>query len=184
MRYKRLYECFTHWYHGGEIFFYSDPHFNDNEMMYLRENYIGDEEQVKRINSVIGRTDTLILLGDIGDIEFLKKVRGYKVLILGNHDRGATYYKDVVDEVYTGPLLISDKLILSHQRIDVPFFYNVHGHEHNHGDTYNSMNVCCENIGYVPIRLSAVLDNENFRNIENIHTQQIRESVIKNENRE
>lgn len=93
---KFLYPCFDHWFkNGGTVFFYSDPHFNDDEMKYLRENYIGDEEQVKRINSKVGRNDTLVILGDIGDIEWVRKLRGYKVLIMGNHDAGASNYKRI-----------------------------------------------------------------------------------------
>jgi calcineurin-like phosphoesterase family protein len=93
--YKNLYDIFAHWYHEGKgtIYFYSDPHFSDDEMKYLRKNYIGDEEQIKRINSKIGKYDTLVILGDIGDAEWVRKIRGYKVLVMGNHDVGATKYK-------------------------------------------------------------------------------------------
>lgn len=98
--FKGLYDNFKHWFHEGkgQVWFYSDPHFADEEMKYLRANYIGDEEQVKRINSKIGKWDTLVILGDIGDTEFVKKLRGYKVLVMGNHDAGASNYKRVVQE--------------------------------------------------------------------------------------
>lgn len=101
--YKNLYDQFAHWFHDdrGTVYFYSDPHFNDDEMKYLRKNYIGDVEQVKRINSKIGKYDTIVFLGDIGDIEFIRKIRGYKVLVMGNHDTGATNYKrQVVTETF------------------------------------------------------------------------------------
>ena len=93
--YKNLYDNFAHWFHDGRgtVYFYSDPHFNDPEMVHLRKNYIGDEEQIKRINSKIGKYDTLVVLGDVGDIEWVRKIRGYKVLVMGNHDMGATKYK-------------------------------------------------------------------------------------------
>lgn len=95
-----LYEQFRHWLNAknGQVYFYSDPHFNDGEMSYLRKNYIGDEGQVARINSKIGRNDTLVILGDVGDIDYVKKIRGYKVLITGNHDAGSSNYKRVVRE--------------------------------------------------------------------------------------
>jgi calcineurin-like phosphoesterase family protein len=64
------------------IYFYSDPHFNDANVKAMRKNYIGDEEQVRRIRSKVGKNDTLIILGDVGDKEFLKKIRGYKALFL------------------------------------------------------------------------------------------------------
>ena len=93
--YKNLYDNFAHWFHDGRgtVYFYSDPHFNDPEMVHLRKNYIGDEEQIKRINSKIGKYDTLVVLGDVGDIEWVRKIRGYKVLVMGNHDVGSTKYK-------------------------------------------------------------------------------------------
>ena len=93
--YKHLYDNFAHWFHKekGTVYFYSDPHFNDKEANYLRKDYIGDKEQVKRINSKIGKYDTLVILGDVGDIEWVRKIHGYKVLIMGNHDQGATNYK-------------------------------------------------------------------------------------------
>lgn len=99
--YKGLYDSFGHWYRGGSVWFYSDPHFSDEEMKYLRPNYVGDEEQVKRINSKIGRKDTIVFLGDIGDTEWISKIRGYKVLIMGNHDAGAAKYQRDSFEVGT-----------------------------------------------------------------------------------
>ena len=99
---KYLYDNYAaRWYRGGRIYFYSDPHFSDPEMVYLRKNYIGDDEQVRRINSKIGKNDTLIVLGDIGNTDWVKKIRGYKILIKGNHDGGNTNYQRVVDEIRT-----------------------------------------------------------------------------------
>lgn len=101
--YKNLYDSFAHWFHDdqGTVYFYSDPHFNDPEMVHLRQNYIGDAQQVKSINSKIGKYDTLVVLGDVGDIERVRKIRGYKVLIMGNHDAGATNYKrQVITETF------------------------------------------------------------------------------------
>ena len=68
-------------------------------MVHLRKNYIGDEEQIKRINSKIGKYDTLVVLGDVGDIEWVRKIRGYKVLVMCNHDAGATKYKRKIENM-------------------------------------------------------------------------------------
>ena len=74
--YKGVYDTFARWFNDkrGGIWFYSDPHFGDQEMKWMRKDYIGDDEQVARINSKVGKHDTLIILGDIGDKEFLKKM--------------------------------------------------------------------------------------------------------------
>jgi calcineurin-like phosphoesterase family protein len=111
--FKNLYDNFAHWFHDGRgtVYFYSDPHFNDPEMVQLRKNYIGDEEQIKRINSKIGKYDTLVILGDVGDIEWVRKIRGYKVLVMGNHDKGATKYKrKVIKEGFNGFLYSKEEV--------------------------------------------------------------------------
>ena len=174
--YKHLYDCFKHWYHGGSIYFYSDPHFGDEEMKQIRKNYISDEEQVARIRSFIGKNDTLVILGDVGDKEWLKKLRGYKVLILGNHDAGATTYEGYVDEIYEGALMISDKIILSHEPIDFPYALNIHGHTHSLPARYDKqhLNVCAEAINYYPIGLKTwVIESGFLKDIPSIHRETI-----------
>ena len=98
---KFLYPLFDHWFRGGNIWLYSDPHFSDDEMKYIRKDYIGDEEQVKRINSKVGKNDTIIILGDIGNTDWVKKIRGYKVLIMGNHDSGKSNYQRIIKDYET-----------------------------------------------------------------------------------
>jgi calcineurin-like phosphoesterase family protein len=176
-----LYPCFKHWYHGGQIYFYSDPHFNDEESKYVRLNNIDDEQQIKNINSKISQRDTLIILGDIGDIECVKKLRGYKVLILGNHDRGASYYELVFNEVYNGALLINNKILLSHEPIEYQYAFNIHGHDHS--NTFRSpkhKNVCAEHINYTPISLKDIVNSGALKNIPDIHREAIDKQVKKN----
>lgn len=193
----------------NNIWFYSDPHFADPEMPYIRKNYIGDAEQVKRINSKVGRYDTLVILGDVGDVEFVKQLHGYKILIMGNHDAGASNYKRKVDylldeehgsleydlmnklvkvdnhlfdEVYTGVLMITDKIILSHQPITnlPPFMFNIHGHDHSNWFTGSRhMNVCAEHINYTPISLTEIIKSGVLKDIESIHRLQIDATVAK-----
>ena len=173
--YKHLYDCFSHWYHGGTIYFYSDPHFADADVEAMRKNYIGDEEQIKRIRSKVGKNDTLIILGDVGNKEFLKKIRGYKVLILGNHDSGASTYKDYVDEVYEGVLMISDKILLSHEPVDFPYALNIHGHDHSGWEKMKTphLNVCAEHIDYTPISFKQIIEGGALKNISSIHRETI-----------
>lgn len=173
--YKHLYDCFKHWYHGGTIYFYSDPHFADSEMKKIRKNYISDEEQIRRIRAKVGKNDTLIILGDIGDKEWVKKLRGYKILICGNHDTGATTYQDYFDEVYEGALMISDKLILSHEPVDFPYALNIHGHCHAlpyHYDEHH-INVVAEAIDYDPVAIKEIVDAGWLKVIPSIHRETI-----------
>lgn len=96
-----IYDTFQHW---GEkyqtVWIYSDPHFGDYELAGGIKGHPSAEEQVKRINAKCGRRDCLIILGDVGDIEYVRQLRAeYKVLIMGNHDAGATNYKRHRDTV-------------------------------------------------------------------------------------
>ena len=159
-----LYDIFKKWSAKGSVYIISDPHFSDQESFEFRtkNNKIPDGIKtvadldnfiISNINKVAHKNDCLIILGDVGNIECITKLKaGYKVLLLGNHDRGADYYKRIVtyitnlkadlvnaaefpkelllnereldshvifdnklfDEVYSGPLMISDKIILSH----------------------------------------------------------------------
>jgi calcineurin-like phosphoesterase family protein len=163
-----LYDSFAQrWYRGGTVWFYSDPHFNDKEM--LEKRHIGDEEQVKRINSKIGKCDTIIFLGDIGDPTFIQKIRGYKVLVMGNHEKGACNYS-MFDEVYEGVLTISNKIILSHEPLDdIPYLFNIHGHDHSGKKRANHLNVCAECIDYTPVSLPQLVKSGCFTGIQDIH---------------
>lgn len=185
--YKGLYDCFKHWYHGGQVYFYSDPHFGDAKISKLRG--ITDEEQIKNINAKVGKNDTIVILGDVGDVKWVKKIRGYKVLIKGNHDAGASNYKRIIynvwnedynqlerkdnhlfDEVYEGALMISNKIILSHEMVDFDWALNIHGHDHTFkkwdGCHYN---VCAENIDYDPVSLQDIINEGCLKHIPDIH---------------
>lgn len=222
---------------GNTVWIFSDPHFGDFEAHRFRhvvkipdkkdyfarfkdgdifetyETFVAkemkkaDEELVKKINSKVGKNDTIIILGDVGDVEYVKKIKGYKVLLLGNHDKGASNYKRVLsiidketnetvkqitlvtevsyspakyrhednhlfDEVYEGPLMINDRVILSHEPIEVPeYMFNIHGHVHdkdNHGDT-NHLNVCAEAINYTPINLLKTIKDGLLKDIKSVH---------------
>ena len=121
----------------------------------------------------VTKNDTLILLGDVGDIECVKKLRGYKVLIKGNHDKGNSYYKDVFDEVYEGPLFISQRILLSHEPIyGLDFCLNIHGHDHNleHIGDETHLNLASNVCGYKPIHLQKdVIEKGLLREIKDIH---------------
>ena len=234
---KHLYDIFANaWLKDCDsIYVYSDPHFGDLASYTFRElvdvpidTFYSDEDfrndvkkldemQIKNINSFAGKTSCLIILGDVGDIECVKKLKAkYKVLIMGNHDKGASNYlmrwdakwwpdydvdelkkdgytevldyppgailygkrinKGLFDEVYEGPLMINDRLILSHEPIDVPkYMFNIHGHVHDTrctGDT-NHLNCCAEVINYKPINLTYILKKGLLKDVDSIHRETI-----------
>lgn len=200
-----LYYPFRKWSENAAVWLYSDPHFGDFES-YTFRGLITDKTkeeldnfQVDRINKFVNKNDTIIFLGDIGDPTPLKKIKGHKVLITGNHDRGAAFYKEYFDEIYTGCLTISDRIILSHEPIEgcPPFLFNIHGHDHNGTDfkeyafkdqrvvttdsmalvmlaaikryELNKFNVCAEWINYKPVALKDIINSGVLSNIPTIH---------------
>ena len=89
----KLYKPFEQWYHGGTIWLISDTHFADPDCEYMCDHWPTPEEHIKIINKYVGKNDTLIHLGDVGDFNWAKHLKGYKVLLLGNHDKGASNYQ-------------------------------------------------------------------------------------------
>ena len=176
---KTLYPPFRKWTEKGTLWVYSDPHFSDPEMPVLRENYISDEEQIRRINSRVGKHDTIIFLGDIGNEELVRKIRGYKILIMGNHDKGVTNYTDIFDEVYEGPLFIAEKLILSHEPVILQYAFNIHGHEHRYVLRDRDMNVCAEHINYYPVNLDREIKQGLLSKTDSIHRMTVDRAIVR-----
>ena len=217
-----LYDIFQErWGQSQSCYIYSDPHFNDDELAGGIKDRPSAEEQVKRINAKCGRRDCLIILGDVGDAEYVRQLRAeYKILIMGNHDAGSTRYKrhrdtivlstydftqeeaieemerrypgyqikfecmgnagwvfsidnKLFDEVYEGALIIGEKLILSHEPVDVPWLFNVHGHNHTDRKRQNHLNVCSDVIGWEPVNFTQFLKSGFASKIQTIHRQTI-----------
>ena len=167
-----LYDIFAHWHKQGTVWIYSDTHFNDKELGEGVAARPSAEEHLKLINSKVGKKDTLILLGDVGDIEVARKLKGYKILIAGNHDAGMSNYKEVFDEVYAGALIVGEKLILSHEPVNVPWAFNIHGHVHS-GEPMSDnqhFNVCGEaRKCYEPVNLNQFMKAGFMSKIQTIH---------------
>lgn len=156
---------------GGTIWMISDPHFGDKELTAGVPDRPSDEDQIKMINSKVGKKDVLIILGDVGDVECAKKLKGYKVLIMGNHDAGKTNYQEAFNEIYEGALMIGEKLILSHEPIDISFALNLHGHVHDRKAKTDEhhINFCSDVIGYTPINFNQLMKSGPTSKIETVH---------------
>lgn len=169
-----LYDCFKHWSKTGSVYIISDTHFDDADCKIMNKDWISPEEHINILSKVAHKSDTLIILGDIGNPKYLKKIKAHKVLIKGNHDSGSLNYKDYFNEIYSGPLFISEKIILSHERVELPFAFNIHGHEHN-GKPYScnngcySMNVASDVVNFEPINLSLIIKSGVLNKVNNIH---------------
>ena len=108
-----LYKTFDHWHQEGTLWIISDTHFGDADIRRGFPDRPADNELVKRINSYVGRKDTLIMLGDVGDISYVKQLRAkYKILIMGNHDCGRTNYeRQVITQLFSKDLYTKEKVL-------------------------------------------------------------------------
>lgn len=97
-----LYDNFKHWSRSGSVYLISDPHFNDEKSLLMNPNWMPAEQYLDILNKTVYKSDTLICLGDCGDITYFPKLKaGYKVLIKGNHDdKGYSYYQRKEEILY------------------------------------------------------------------------------------
>lgn len=96
----QLYYMYQRWSYNT-VWITSDLHFGDEKLRAGFPNRPSDEELIKRINSKVGKKDTLLCLGDCGNLDYVRQLKGYKVLICGNHDAGETnYWRNRIDDNY------------------------------------------------------------------------------------
>ena len=231
---ESLYKPFQKWSEKGTIWIFSDPHFEDEDLVNVYDDRPSADELVRRINSKVGKCDTLICLGDVGALSYVPFLRGYKVLVMGNHDSGASNYQrhifkqkfdkglfqkhealdemkrlypncaysiidsydsldnspcwevsadnQLFDEVYEGPVMISSKLMLSHEPIGCgTWALNVHGHIHarTHKNGGYHYNVCVDCHDYLPLNLNQFLKSGAFSYVVPIHRQTIDEATAR-----
>lgn len=168
-----LYPTFRHWSESGSVYVLSDLHFSLVGEELQVPDWITTEEQLSRINRLVQKNDTFICLGDVGEPEYVNQIRaGKKILLLGNHDsRGR--YKEVFDEVYSGPLFIAEKILLSHEPIGVPFALNIHGHDHGNKCMYKEdchyLNLASNVCDFTPVNLGKLIKDGALASIPTIH---------------
>ena len=186
---KSLYPCFQHWSEKGSVYLVSDTHFKDSDREYMGYHF-SNEDQWYLLNEICHKNDTLIHLGDVGDLEYIKKLKCYKVLIMGNHDQSIEKMKEVFDEVYSGPLWISQKLVLSHEPLIIedshfgmPAAFNIHGHDHgkNFLDDKYYLNICQNIYGYMPLNLNQFFKYGYLKGIKDIHRLTIDNAIANKE---
>jgi calcineurin-like phosphoesterase family protein len=145
----------------------SDFHFGHEKIRKLtRLGFQTNEEMHSAIISgwnktIINNDIKVYVLGDIGEKEsieeILPKLRGRKVLLMGNHDKlSKSFYLKYFEEVLDAPLFWSKRIVLSHHPIPVePGVINVHGHTHDISlASSQHFNVCVERVDYTPVKMS------------------------------
>lgn len=173
---KSLYPAFQRWSAGGCVYIVSDTHFDDEDCVLMDRCWMTPQCHIMMINDYVHKNDTLIHLGDIGNPEYLKKVKGYKVLIKGNHDKGVSIYEPYFDEIYTGPLFIGDRILLSHEPIyGLDWCVNIHGHNHNaeSRDDDTHINLAANVVNFCLFNLGEAIKNGMLSDVEGIHRETI-----------
>lgn len=172
---KSLYPCFQHWSELGGVYLVSDTHFKDSDREYMGY-FISEEDQWNIINKTCHRFDTLIHLGDVGDLSYIERLRCHKVLIMGNHDQSIKKMEEVFDEVYSGPLWISQKLVLSHEPLITQTWdtaqtiaFNIHGHDHSGTKRDFHLNLAQNVYGYMPLNLNQFIKSGELKKINDVH---------------
>lgn len=166
------------WSSTGSIYIISDTHFEDADCKFMDASWPNPTLAINILKKKIHRSDTLIHLGDVGNANYIDELKCYKVLITGNHDV-LSKVSNHFDEVYTGPLFIADRILLSHEPIFglEKFCINIHGHKHD-GTMYRynedldyitHLNMASNVCNYDPINLGAVIKNGLLSKIPNYH---------------
>lgn len=166
-----LYNSFKHWSNNGSVYIISDTHFEDSDCKYMDAEWPDPQTHIDNIKKYVHKNDTLIHLGDVGNAEWLNQIKAYKVLIMGNHDQSVTKFESYFDEIYTGPLFISDKILLSHEPIHDLRWFNIHGHDHNtlYPQGYNYINLASNCTRWGVFNLGKEIKNGLLSEIKNIH---------------
>ena len=176
------------WSAKGSVWILSDLHLGDPDCKLMDPDWIPPEEQIAIINSKVHKNDTFVCLGDVGDPQYLSGIKSKnRVLILGNHDKIADY-RGRFEEIYKGPLFISDKILLSHEPISgLPWCLNIHGHDHNGAERYDDgchfLNLAANVCNYTPISLGELIKRGGLSGIKSIHRLTIDAAKEKKEKR-
>jgi calcineurin-like phosphoesterase family protein len=177
-----LYDKFKPWSAKGSIYIISDTHFEDADCKLMDKNWISPQEHIDNIKKYVHKNDTLIHLGDVGNPEWMAQIKAHKVLIMGNHDQSATKFKSYFDEIYTGPLFIAEKILLSHEPIiNGSAWFNIHGHDHNKlsyikwqnhnevSESWNELNLAANVVDYKVYNLGHGIKNGLLSYVDGVH---------------
>ena len=185
---KSLYPKYRSWSKSGAVWIISDTHFDDQECHLINPYWPTPEDYMTLLRDWVHKNDTLVHLGDVGNPWYMTLLKCYKVLISGNHDRGASAYEPYFDEVYTGPLFIGERILLSHEPVyGVEWCLNIHGHNHN-GEFCkrdSHINLAANVVHFCPFNLGDAIKEGMLSNCVGIHRYMIdKRKVLRNDSPE
>ena len=154
----------------------SDLHFDHFNIIKYESRPYRDEKEMNNIlihnwNSIVQHDDLVYVLGDFTlsrrkevITNFLNRLNGRKVLIMGNHDtrKPKDYIECGFEVAIRKPIMVEPGVMLMHEPFDDPklisdnyiyFFGHVHANHTLMDDYPNCMCVSVERIDYKPIDL-------------------------------
>ena len=160
----------------------ADLHFGHQNIIDYQNRPFNDwknmnEKMIEWWNETVNENDIVYVLGDFTlsrsiriIVNLLNRLKGKKVLIMGNHDtrKPKDYVECGFEYVSKKPIMIEPGIILMHEpfadlSLVVPnyiyFFGHVHAKETPMDTCSNCMCVSVERIGYKPIDLDKVIKN-------------------------
>lgn len=155
----------THFYHENILTF------KDTDGNLIRGNRFSCAEEMNELivdnwNKTVGERDTVYHLGDVafgkrsGATELIRRLKGRKRLIMGNHDDVKQIVKDGwFQKVYMWRQLRDLKVLLTHvpvheSALEFHNLVNIHGHIHqNLSPEGRYINVSVEAIDYTPVAI-------------------------------
>lgn len=160
----------------SKVFTASDPHFG-HEAMAKRRGFNTVEEHdeyiIKQWNAVVGKRDTVYLLGDItmeNSLHYhkLSRLNGLIKVVGGNHDMPKDITK-LLNYITSFSGMITYKgWILTHcpvhpNELKYRFRGNIHGHVHGNSlKDPRYINVSMEAINYTPVLISSLVIRKNI----------------------
>ena len=157
-----------------KIYTISDLHLGHKKILELSKGLragsnVEEHDQwiIDQWNSVITKRDCVYVLGDIAfgkpALEKTKQLKGFKKLILGNHDKfKASEYADAGFDIISSVHRFK-KYWMSHAPIhpcELRGLMNIHGHMHNEcvPNDHRYLNVCVEKLNAVPFCLTDLIN--------------------------
>ena len=155
----------------SRIFFIGDTHFGDSQIIDYEQRPFAnveemDKELINRWNYVVADDDKVFMIGDFSlynmqkTTEICNKLKGKKILIMGNHDDNLEkyYYDCGFDKVSEYPIILDEFWMVSHKPLylnkNMPYaniYGHVHGNEMYVDYSKHSFCACVERINYTPI---------------------------------
>lgn len=130
-----------------KVYVISDTHFGHKNILKFEPEHRGhyesilehDLDLVERWNSVVRKEDTVWHLGDVyigkDAHRILGALKGYKRLVLGNHDKN---HEDVLRQYFSRIYGVAEygRCVLSHipvhpYQLEKRYIKNIHGHMHS-----------------------------------------------------